>query len=336
MDNRMLKNIGRWSSPWPSRFAWATFVVCTFLILVGGLITTLRAGMAEDGWLMPEGHWLWLYPWEKRTSSSGRFVEHLHREVATIVGLLSIATVVSALWVKAGKRAVWVALFGLIAVSFQGVVGGTRILDNAPELAFLHGVLAQVVFAILAGVAVLFSRRWREMEDPKAVGLRPMGGLATFTLLALFGQITLGGWYRHGHGHTAIALHGFGAVLVVVLVLKFSNRLQAAGQAAGMSAEGGRVLRRAALWMTAAVHAQWVLGGIALYSLFALSDGMAGENISGAEIVFSTLHVTVGAMLAASVVHGFLWAKRFDGPQPSTAPEPSRAVVSGPHASPAP
>ena len=177
-----------------------------------------------------------------------------------------------------------------------------------------------MVFGILTGVAVLFSKRWREFEDPVAPGTRPLGGLATLTLLALVGQITLGAWYRHGHGHSAIALHGFGALAVVVLVLKLSNRMQAAGQAEGMTAEGSKMLRRAALWMTATVHAQWVLGGMALYALFAMSDGMSGENISGGEIVFSTLHVTVGAMLTATVVHGFLWAKRLDGPRASKAP----------------
>ena len=139
MDNGTLKDIGRWDSKLPALFAWSTLIAALPLILVGGLITTLRAGMAEDGWFQPEGHWLWLYPWEKRVASLGRFVEHHHRELGTVVGFLSIATVVATYFAGAGKRAVRVALVGLFAVSFQGVVGGTRVLDNAPQLAFLHG-----------------------------------------------------------------------------------------------------------------------------------------------------------------------------------------------------
>ena len=302
-------------SSWPSRLAWATLIATIPLIAMGGLITTLRAGMAEDGWLQPEGHWLWLYPWEKRMASLGRFVEHHHRELGTLVGLLSILTVVATIWTKSGKAAITAAVIGLFAVSFQGVLGAARIDVNAPQLAFLHGVLAQVVFGILTAVAILLSVRWGDFPELPWANLPKLKGLATLLLVALVTQITLGGWYRHGHGHTAITLHGFMAIAVVVVGLKLSGRLKAASQAPELPSGSGAVLRKAALLVTGFLHLQWILGAIALTALFAFSDGMAGENISNSEIVFSTLHVTVGAMLTASIVNAFLWARRVDETQ---------------------
>ena len=301
-------------SPWPGRLAWATWVAAVPLVVLGGLITTMRAGMAEDGWLKPEGHWLWLYPMEKRMVSAGRFVEHHHREFGMLVGLLAIATVIAAYATRSTGKAKLAAIIGLVAVSIQGVIGGVRVLENNPELAFLHGVLGQVVFGILAAVAIVTSLTWQRIPTERIVPQPKLDKLALGMVLALLAQITLGAWYRHGHAHLAIMLHGFLAVGVVVLGIRLGARLKDASAAEGQPQEAQSLLRRSALYMTGFLHAQWVLGGVALYALFAISDGMSGENISHPEIVFSTLHVTVGALLTASVVNAYLWSRRVARP----------------------
>ncbi len=305
----------RAGSPWPARFAWATWWAAIPLVVLGGLITTMRAGMAEDGWFKPEGHWLWLYPMEKRMVSAGRFVEHHHRELGTLVGLLAIATVVATFATRTNGKAKLAAAVGLVAVTFQGIIGGVRVLENNPELAFLHGVLGQVVFGILAGVAIVLSGAWQRFPDRQTVAAPALRWMAMGLVAALLVQVTLGGWYRHGHGHTAIMLHGFMAVAVVVLGIRLGARMVDAGGVDGQAPEAQRRLRRASRTLVGLLHAQWVLGGIALYAVFAHSGGMSSQDISHPEIVFSTLHVTVGALLTAAVVQAFLWSRRVAGPQ---------------------
>ena len=142
------------TSRWPSRLARWTLYAAIPLVLFGGTVTTMRAGMAEDGWWTPDGHLLWLYPWAMRIRNAGVFVEHHHRELGSLVGLLSLVTVI-ATWCfekRWGPRLL--ALAGLTAVSVQGAIGGFRVLENDPQLAFLHGALGQAVFTLLAVVAI--------------------------------------------------------------------------------------------------------------------------------------------------------------------------------------
>ncbi|MFT5198267.1 MAG: cytochrome c oxidase assembly protein subunit 15 [Planctomycetota bacterium] len=284
------------------------------LIVLGGSVTTLRAGMAEPGWLQPEGHLLWLYPWEKRIASAGVFVEHHHREFGMLVGILCIKTFFAVLFTKRGKCAIWTAFVGLAAVSGQGILGGTRVLDNSPQFAFLHGFIGLAVFGVLVGVAVLLSKPWAELPAPRWAKAPRIGMLSILTLVGLMTQVFFGAWYRHGHGHTAIAIHGLWAIGVVWLGVVLAKRLKRAAQQEGVDPGLIKILRRSAFWMTLFLHLQWVLGGLTLYALFLMSDGMSGENISGGEIVFATMHVTVGAMLIGSVVNVFLWSRRLDTP----------------------
>ena len=302
----------RETSPWPARLAWLTVWASIPLIVLGGSVTTLRAGMAEPGWITPEGYPLWLYPWEKRVASAGVFVEHHHREFGTLVGVLCIWTLFVTIFAKRGKGAILAAFVGLAAVSGQGILGGFRVLENNPQMAFLHGAIGQAVFGILVGVAVLLSTRWANVPTAHWVKAPRIGWLSLMTLIALLGQVVLGAWYRHGHGHTAIALHGFWAVAVIYLGMSLGKRMKKAAKQEGLEPQVTHLLRRSAFWMTLFLHLQWVLGGVALYAVFALSDGMHGDEISTGEIVFATMHVTVGAMLIGSVVNAFLWSHRLD------------------------
>ena len=78
---------GEGLSPWPSRLGSWTLVASIPLILFGGTVTTMRAGMAENGWLQPDGYLLWTYPWALRVRSAGVFVEHQGHELFACRGL---------------------------------------------------------------------------------------------------------------------------------------------------------------------------------------------------------------------------------------------------------
>ena len=76
-------------SPWPRRLAWATLLAALPLVLFGGTVTTLRAGMAIDGWFVLEpgrgDHFLLAYPLEKWLRDPGTFTEHTHRLFGVLV-----------------------------------------------------------------------------------------------------------------------------------------------------------------------------------------------------------------------------------------------------------
>ncbi len=76
-----------------SVYRWAVSVaIVTFpLIWIGGLVTTYDAGMAVPDWPGTYGYNLWLYPWTTWLFGPfDLFVEHGHRLLATVVGMLTI------------------------------------------------------------------------------------------------------------------------------------------------------------------------------------------------------------------------------------------------------
>jgi heme A synthase len=165
-------------------------VGCTFLLLtVGGVVTTLGEGLAVyDGWTS-FGYYVPLAPLEYWVHDTGKFVEHTHRLIGKVAGVLAIGLAVS-LWVTqsgpGGRRWLkWLGVALLAAVIVQGAKGafridwadyklaadGTRALDadgypirvdNAWSigLALVHGVFGQVVFATTVLLAAAVGPRW--------------------------------------------------------------------------------------------------------------------------------------------------------------------------------
>ena len=129
--------------------AVATFV----LLLIGGAVTTYRVGMAVPDWPQTMGHNMFTYPLSEMIKSGPVSLEHSHRLWATGVGLITVCLAVGCFLRPEGRELRALSIVALIAVCIQGVLGGTRVLENSTNLAFLHGAFAQVFYAI---VAVLF------------------------------------------------------------------------------------------------------------------------------------------------------------------------------------
>jgi cytochrome c oxidase assembly protein subunit 15 len=272
--------------------------------LFGGTVTTLRAGMAEDGWLRPDGHFLWLYPLDLRVRDLGTFVEHHHREFGSLVGLLAIASAIAA-W-RCERRALtrWLPSIGLLAVCVQGAIGGFRVLENSPALAFLHGALAQAVFALLVAIALVLSPAFQAARSKAGAATSALARLAFTTTVAVYAQIVLGAWFRHSGADIALALHVLIAVAVLGLVTALARALRAT------DADGERsplhVVGRRIRWL---VIAQIALGCLATFMIYEQSGGPQGR-VSVGEAVFATLHVLVGALLLSQVVCAALWSRR--------------------------
>lgn len=265
--------------------------------------------MAVDGWLVAEGHFLLFFPAEKWFRDTATFVEHTHRLFGVLVGLCALACLALA-WVREERRGARVgALLAFLAVGVQGALGGLRVIENDSGLAFLHGALAQLVFAILCVNAVLFSHSWSERVPAPAASVE-RGALALHATLALLvgsAQVVLGAWYRHGLRPVPVEgsglrflLHGLGALLVmstVAAVVKRGNDLCAAesGLPSGLSS----ALRLVPLLLLV----QLVLGGLAW-------AGLRPGAIGPAEWLLSIAHVLGGALLLGTLAVVGLWARR--------------------------
>jgi cytochrome c oxidase assembly protein subunit 15 len=184
------------ASPWPHRLA-VVLVCATFpLIWVGGLVTTYDAGMAVPDWPTTYGYNLFLYPWQTWVLGPfDLFIEHGHRLLGAVVGLLTIA-LVAALFRCDARR--WVRYLGLLALAtvvVQGILGGMRVLMDERLLAQIHASLAPAFFAIATTLAVVTSRPWSTTTNP--VSSFSVTRLATATTALSYVQILLGAALRH-------------------------------------------------------------------------------------------------------------------------------------------
>ncbi|MEO0965275.1 MAG: COX15/CtaA family protein [Planctomycetota bacterium] len=219
-------------------------VACTFLLLtVGGVVTTLGEGLAVyDGWTS-FGYYVPLAPLEYWVHDTGKFVEHSHRLVGKVAGVLAIALAVSLWWTQRGSGGrrwlAWLGIALLLAVILQGAKGafridwadyqlaadGSRVLDvdgypirvdNAWSigLALVHGVFGQLVFAATVLIAAAVGPGWVRWAAERSGGDgEPVrrGGTATglrwaagALVVALVGQLVLGAAVRHLEAWNAI------------------------------------------------------------------------------------------------------------------------------------
>jgi cytochrome c oxidase assembly protein subunit 15 len=207
--------VPRWLHWW----AVLTVLAALPLALFGAEVTTRGVGMADT-----EGFKL---PWnlDLRTPIVGLFIEHSHRMAGFVVGICGI---VLALGLLFGARRAgivrWMGLLALVAICGQGLLGRYRVDRNArfgPELALVHGLFAQLVFALLVSVAVVTSRTWRRPFDRAEP--RPKRGLALALPFLVYLQIVFGAIVRHLFDHNAQRAHllfAFVVVAVVVLVVR--------------------------------------------------------------------------------------------------------------------
>ncbi len=298
---------------WPGRAALLCACCALPLLVFGGSVTTLGAGMAVDGWLVAEGHFLLFFPVDKWFRDTATFVEHTHRLFGVLVGLCALAGFVFA-WLQDARRGARLsALAALLAVCLQGALGGLRVLENEPRLAFLHGALAQLVFALLCANAVLFSRGWR--AEPGATTeargeRRALARAAMTALVVTYAQVVLGAWYRHGlrpepvqQSTLRFLLHGLGALLVIAVLAALMRR---AAQLRSAQSELPGGLERALRCLPVLLLVQLVLGGLAWAGF---QPGASGP----AEWGLSVAHVLGGALLFADLGVIALWSQRLAG-----------------------
>src|SRR6185369_7313715 len=138
--------------------ALATAVATFPLIFMGGLVTSHQAGMSVPDWPNSYGYNMFLFP--PRLWIGGILYEHTHRLMATIVGMLSIALTVIAWKTEQRRWLRWLATSVLLAVIFQGVLGGLRVVLVKLDLAIIHACFAQAFFCLTALMVAVTSKWW--------------------------------------------------------------------------------------------------------------------------------------------------------------------------------
>jgi cytochrome c oxidase assembly protein subunit 15 len=192
------------SRKWLRRFALFTAIATLFLICSGGMVTSKGVGLAVPDWPTTFGYNMFLFPISKWVG--GIFFEHVHRLIASTVGLL---TIVLTVWLWRAESRRWLRNLGFAAlglVILQGVLGGLRVTMLKDEIGVFHACLAQMFFGLLVVIALATSRWWQRIP-PTAFPMaraRTLARIAIFTTAAIYTQLALGATMRHEHRDLAI------------------------------------------------------------------------------------------------------------------------------------
>src|SRR6267143_3923158 len=148
-------------SRWLNRFTWFTAIATLLLIWSGGMVTSKGVGLAVPDWPNSFGYNMFLFPISRWVG--GVFLEHTHRLIASLVGLLTIGLCI-ATWLIEDRRWVkWLASIAVLAVIVQGVLGGLRVTEHNALLGLFHGCLAQSFLALMATLGLVTSPFWSRL-----------------------------------------------------------------------------------------------------------------------------------------------------------------------------
>lgn len=185
---------------WPHRVGWLLILVVFPLIWVGGLVTTTDAGMAVPDWPNTYGYNMFAYPlYDWFFGPWDLFVEHGHRLLGTIAGIVSIV-LLAVTWRSPASRGLrWYAVGLLAMVILQGSLGGARVLMDARDVARLHGCLGPAYFAMVGGFVAATGAWWFRSHAPLAAAGRTsrVARMAQILLVLAFLQLVLGAYVRH-------------------------------------------------------------------------------------------------------------------------------------------
>jgi cytochrome c oxidase assembly protein subunit 15 len=226
------------------------------------------------------------------------------------VGLLAIATVVATFAADRRRLPRVLSVAALLAVIAQGAIGGFRVLERSENLAFLHGAIAQGVFALLGASWIALSTVLPVgaiASTPESVAFgRNLRRLSIAAVASVYLQIVAGAWLRHGGGTDALALHLVVALPVVILVPLLAREMRSAGDRAGETARRG--FQTARRWLIGAITGQ-ILLGIGALVVVSMPAGARAEGGLGTAVL-PTLHVVGGGLLLLSCVGSAMMASR--------------------------
>ncbi len=290
-----------------------------FLIFLGGLVKSTESGLSVPDWPTTYGHFMFAFPLDQMVG--GIKYEHTHRMVASFIGLFTV--IVCALMLKSSVP-VWLkrlSIWAVIAVVAQGILGGLTVRYFLPVwLSSLHGVLAQTFFLMTVMMAYGLSReRGMRLAADKPADAKFIRFVMILGAMVYI-QLILGNLMRHTESGLAIpdfpAMAGSlwpsldQAMLDRINVWRFEHNLDPVkigqvhihlthrvwaflillklfyiNQVAYTRYLNRPLIMTTLFWINAAVLLQITLG--------------AATVLSGKEIIVTTMHVALGAVVLA-------------------------------------
>ena len=316
--------IGAGGARWTPRlsaaatFARTTCVAIFLLLVTGGLVTGLEAGLAVPDWPNSFGHNMLLYPLAEM--KGGVYYEHAHRLYGMLVGVSAVTLAVLVLRSKCTRIVRMLAIVGLVMVAAQGVMGGLRVTGHLTmaqdaeamkpslALAVVHGVFGQIVFAVYCWLAVLLGPRWTSDAIAPVTGSARASTMSRVLVVVLLMQLVSGALYRHlqvpqpnaapTHPAWAMHFHVTWALVVFVTALFVGLRaMRVSGSSAPLRAVGHGLL------MLVGLQVAFGIGSLVMVIL------RKGAPIPTLEVVFTSLHQSTGALLlgTSAVLAAWWW-----------------------------
>ena len=297
-------------------FAWATLVVTfAFPLFVGALVTSYDVGMAVPDW--PTTFLQSMFGYDFRNAPLGVMVEHSHRLFGALVGLMTLILGALAVWARAPRSTLWLAVAAIVGVIAQGVLGGLRVRLDAQagrEIAAVHGVCAELFVAVLVALIYFAGRSpSREPVESEHAGL--MRNLSRVLVGMLICQIAFGAGIRH-LGLGVYAHVGFAAGILAlggaVLMINLLDR------------EIGRALYPIPIFFVGLLCVQVMLG-VGAAVLTGLMPPGFGPQPKFTEVLVTALHKVAGSTLWATGL--FLALRTHTLLRPAPAPRSENATL---------
>ena len=286
--------------PWLARFAKLTVAATFCLILLGGMVTSLGAGLAVPDWPTSYGYNMFSFPVARWIGPV--FWEHTHRLVASLIGLM---TMILAFWTSRVEPRAWVRwlAFGALGlVIVQGVLGGLRVTHRLIALAMIHGCTAQAFLCVLMLLALALSPAWQRPFGGEVDRVRAWMPWAWALAAAVYVQLIVGAVMRHLGAGLAIPTFPFtpeGRLIPSERNLMVDIHLAHRIWAVAVVALAGVVLAKMA-------RSVWDEPRLA-HPAFALAGLLLAQVFLGASVIWLTrapiptsLHVVNGAAVLAT------------------------------------
>jgi cytochrome c oxidase assembly protein subunit 15 len=301
---------------WHFGFLCVATTLVFLMLVTGGLVTGMEAGLAVPDWPNSYGHNMLLYPLTEMISNEneGVFFEHAHRLTGMLIGLTSLLVVIC-VWKWSRVRITrTLAVIIFILVCMQGLLGGLRVTGFltltqdrevlAPSLwiGIVHGVVGQLIFAGFVVLSAMMSKAWKTPTKSTRAGDVKW---ATMLCAAMVLQLLLGATYRHMLGDEALAPKAT-HILYTHIAVAFLVFLFAIVTGIRCMETGNALLKKLGISLHALVLVQLLLGGGALVVILVNK----GETVPMYEVIVTTLHQANGALLLGASVATYVWFRR--------------------------
>lgn len=300
----------------PLRVGMLLMAIVFPLIWAGGLVTTYDAGMAVPDWPGTYGYNMFAYPLSTWWSGPwDLFVEHGHRLLGSLAGIVAIGLVMATFWKEHRK---WVRVYSVVLLALvivQGMLGGFRVLLDDRLIARIHGCVGPAFFAASAGFCVVTSRWWHRQSAPREevqLQRRFLFNWPIIMLAACYCQLVIGACFRHiaigatpNEFRVLVLAHVVLAIAIVFGTLFHMLTIYVARRSAAVKNRG---LTKMPIILTLLIIAQFLLGlgsWVVKWgwpAWFADLDFAAGFVIGEKEfwqMNLVTAHVAIGSLLLA-------------------------------------